>query len=356
MDTVIYTKYNKLRRPEFRISTMICEDENGKKSVVKKALTKEAESQIKIIYDNSLDIGKAYKKLEILLPDYRTDRVVFEFIKGENLEHSFVELLDDFETLVEKIKEGLDIITDICSEYMADFTVTKKYGKVFGDAFPEEGGAASTYINIDVLFDNVIIKDGKYICLDCEWVFDFPVPIKFVKYRCLFYFFQKYEAYLKKETDLERFLEIFGITPLEKAVFMEMERNFQMYVTGKDFENDYVYKYEKDCLALDEAFVDRKGAEQKIAELEAMLQTSVAGIKEELKNCRQELEGKYAHVRHLEAIVVEKSHEVDRLNHELVLKEQHVKNLTDDLASIRSSKWFKAQNKLTSIKKDLHRK
>ena len=52
MEQVIYIKYNKLRRPEFRISTMICE-ENGKRTVIKKALTREARAQIRQIYNNS---------------------------------------------------------------------------------------------------------------------------------------------------------------------------------------------------------------------------------------------------------------------------------------------------------------
>ncbi len=358
METVIYTKYNKLRRPEFRISTMICED-GGKKTVVKKALTQEAKSQIKKIYDNSRDIGKAYEKLEILLPDYKEDRVIFEFLEGENFEHYLIETLDDFESLVQRIKQGLEIITDIHTEYKVSFSLTPDYKNVFGTVCPKEGVEASRYTNIDVLFDNIIIRNECYICLDCEWIFDFPIPVKFVKYRCLFYFFQKYEAYLKKSADLEKFLSLFEITAEEKEAFWEMERNFQMYVTGKDFENDYVYKYEKECLSFSEDFVVCAEAEQQIAELQSIAedyQKKTQGILEKFQKCQSELEGKYAHVKHLEAIVVEKSHEVDRLNQELALKEQHVQNLTEYLKTLQSSKWFKAQNKFAAIKKELHKK
>ena len=234
MEQVIYIKYNKLRRPEFRISTMICE-ENGKRTVIKKALTREARAQIRQIYNNSQEIGRAYEGLEILLPQYEEDRVVYDFIAGKNLEQTFVVLLDNHEALLSAIEEGLKRITAIVPQYRGDFQVTDAYREVFGNTFPESPEAAVTYSNIDVLFDNIIIRNGQYICLDCEWVFHFPIPVKFIEYRSLFYFYQKYEAYLRKQWDLETFLKNFGISPEEKKVFMEMERQFQIYVVGQDF-------------------------------------------------------------------------------------------------------------------------
>lgn len=365
MENILYTKYNKLRRPEFRISTMICESD-GHKTVVKKALTTKARKQIDRIYKNSMEIGKAYNELDILLPEYREDRVIFEYLNGHNLESMIVSQMDDVDELIEIISNSLDRITDISDEYKTDFFVTDSYREVFGDIYPDSDSQAYNFTNIDVLFDNIIIKERKYICLDCEWVFHFPIPVKFVRYRSLFYFFQKYEAYLKKWTDFEGFFKIFDIAPEETTVFMEMERNFQMYVTGKDFENDYVYKYEKECLTMDEAFVDRRKAEEKIEELENLtgnyrtslenLQKNLEELTAKYESAQNDLVGKYAHVKHLESIVVDKSHVVDQLNKELILKEQHVQNLTAYIDEIYSSKWFKVHNKFANITKDLRRK
>lgn len=348
MEKIIYTKYNKLRRPEFRISTMICE-KDGKRFVIKKALTQEAKVQMKAIYENSLRIGAIYPQLSILIPKYEENQVTFDYLTGQNLEQSLLEQLTDFEQIKKSITAGLDLVTSVADKYHTSFKVTDEYLRVFGDSAAEEGLPAATVTNIDVLFDNIIIKDGKYICLDCEWVFDFPVPVDFIKYRCLFYFYQKYEAYLKKHADLTEFMGCFGITEEHKDIFMEMERNFQMYVTGKDFLHDYVYKYEKANQTMDEAFMNRKEAEGRICGLEDELSQTNA----KLSDCRAELKGKYDHVAHLEGIVVDKSHEVDRLNKELALKEQHIQNLNKYIEQLKSSKWYKAQNKVSQAKKKI---
>ena len=357
MKSVLYTKYNKLRREEFRISTMICED-SGRRYVEKRALTPKAEQQIKYIYENSLSIGKAYRQLKILIPEYKKDAVIFEYLNGINLERSFMEYLDNFTELIGHIKDGLNVITDIHDEYRTDFFVTDKYKEVFGEAAYAEAIPATTWTNIDVLFDNIIIKDGQYICLDCEWVFDFPTPVKFVEYRCLFYFYQKYEAYIKRWADLNTFLKCFDIDDDEKNIFMNMERNFQMYVTGKDFDNDYVYKYEKPCQTLDEAYMDRNRAETRIQSLEdenLRLNRMLNDYQKRLDECQQQLDGKYEHVKHLENIVVEKSRSEAGLLHELNLKEQHVQNLTAYIKSFQNSSWYKLKNKSDTIKNKLHR-
>lgn len=344
MKTVLYTKYNKLRREEYRISTMICE-ENGTRFVEKKALHPKAKAQIERIYSNSLTIGDAYNRMEILIPEFKTDRVVYEYLKGTNLESSLVECLDDYPMLVEEMTKALDVITDIHEKYRVDFEVTDGYKEAFGEPWCEEGEPSSNWTNIDVLFDNIVIKDNRYICLDCEWVFDFPIPFKLVKYRCLFYFYQKYEAYLKKWADLTVFLNAFGINEDEKELYMNAERNFQMYVVGKDFENDYVYKYEQPAHKLD-TMVD------------------------EVLDLQEQLQGKYAHVEHLEGIVVEKSYEVDRLNHEMILKEQHVQNLnvhinnleteinrlSARIKTIEETNWYKLRAKAASVKNKVQRK
>ena len=45
--------------------------------------------------------------------------------------------------------------------------------------------------NIDGLFENLMeTEDGLY-CMDYEWVFDFPIPSGFVRYRNLVYFYYK---------------------------------------------------------------------------------------------------------------------------------------------------------------------
>ncbi len=400
MRNVLYTKYNKLRREEFRISTMICE-EDGKRFVEKKALNPKACEQIQKIYENSLSIGNAYKHMNILVPQNQGDRVVFEYLKGKNLESFLVEFLEDYPELIKQIREALGVITDIDEQYLCGFKVTDSYKEVFGGPWCAEGEPASLWTNIDVLFDNIVIKDDRYICLDCEWVFDFPIPLKFVKYRCLFYFYQKYEAYLKRWADLGAFLKCFDFTEDEKVLYMNTERNFQLYVTGKDFENDYIYRYEQEAKNLDKIFDEKNALEVSVAEAQtriAIIENEMQAAYDELNrqrecvaqlskevaektNCVEVLENtleqKQQESVHLRSVIDDVVYEVDHLRDELSLKEQHVQNLTSTEEQLRnelslkerhvqdlnayidtmhSSSWYKLKEKTDGVKGKLLRK
>ena len=54
-----------------------------------------------------------------------------------------------------------------------------------------------------------MVSGGKLYCLDYEWVFDFPVPAGFVRYRNLVYFYYKYEGLMDYENAAD-FLKEFG--------------------------------------------------------------------------------------------------------------------------------------------------
>ena len=38
-------------------------------------------------------------------------------------------------------------------------------------------------VNIDLILDNVFCENEKCYIIDAEWIFDFPIPVKFVVWR-----------------------------------------------------------------------------------------------------------------------------------------------------------------------------
>ena len=106
------------------------------------------------------------------------------------------------------------------------FYVTPEFLEVFGrdpaedsqDSVSQEleqqlsalSDASYAVSNIDGLFENLMVSDGKLYSLDYEWVFDFPVPAGFVRYRNLVYFYYKYEGLMDYENAAD-FLKEFGI-------------------------------------------------------------------------------------------------------------------------------------------------
>lgn len=105
-----------------------------------------------------------------------------------------------------------------------------EFARVFGDANIGEDELCIAPANIDLILDNIFEKDGRYQVIDCEWVFDFPVPVSFLLWRAINELYGVYptleQTYPKKE-----FLEEYKITP-------EMAGDFWRWATY--FTEQYV--------------------------------------------------------------------------------------------------------------------
>ena len=109
------------------------------------------------------------------------------------------------------------------------FEATPEFETVFGKV-PMIDDKAAAVSNVDGLFENLMVPENENCIygIDYEWVFDFPIPEKFLKYRDLLYFYRRYERVLNvKEEDLYAH---FGITGGELQIFDGMEKAFQSYV------------------------------------------------------------------------------------------------------------------------------
>ena len=85
------------------------------------------------------------------------------------------------------------------------------------------------------------------------------------------------------------------------------------------------------------------------------LENDLVLCRQQLADLQTQLQGKYDHVKHLEGIVVEKSHEADRLLHELELKEQHVQNLTSQINQFHDSSLYKLKVRADGVKNKIHK-
>lgn len=101
--------------------------------------------------------------------------------------------------------------------------------------------------NIDTIFENFIIEEstGKCRILDYEWVFDFPVPLDYLKYRTIYYYYSKFSGYLSGRISEGAFLEEFGIAGEMAEQFAKMENGFQQFVHGENRKYIYTKNYEK---------------------------------------------------------------------------------------------------------------
>ena len=185
---VLYTKTNSERAKRFQLQTIIYED-NGKRFVTKKALSKESIVHLK-------NMKRNYEKLSnsIIDPKIKLAKIVsetentltFEYIDGISLEKKY----NDKENILDLYKEilysGFKTTT-----FDSNSMVNDKFKQLFGDMdYSSLDGELcfKDISNIDIIFSNILLKDEDIYIIDYEWTFYINIPINYVIYRQTYMF------------------------------------------------------------------------------------------------------------------------------------------------------------------------
>ena len=259
-ETVSYAKYSRERVPEFRISTRILTGADGKKWVEKAALGKEAEAYAASLAGNrnlTANMNRKIVPVEVLKQE--PGRTCFAFAEGETLAEQIQKFLGRPEQLGKAVKEALDTIFDFIPEAYGTFVETAEFDHVFGtlsESAKEQllGSRAVEVSNIETSFENFVADgNGKYVCLNYDWVFDFPIPEAYLKYRALSQFYYKNREYIVRH-ETTPFLQQFGLTPEQICVFEAMDAKFAQYVHGENNKYCYTKNYEKNVIRIGKKF------------------------------------------------------------------------------------------------------
>ena len=336
MRQIIFVKYNRTRTAEFQLKTEIVQ-EDGKRSVEKSALSEAGREHIRSFQEKYEKIRGQNPRIRFLAPEFADDgrTVRFPYLSGKTLGDALGEEIHMGQAPYEALEEAMalafpeDFRTKNSGESLcpgaadqtgaADRTgaaaktvenggtswITPEFQRVFG-ALPEEFAVRGRLIspaNVDGLFENLMISEGQVYGIDYEWVFDFPIPAKFLHYRNLLYFYRRYERMLS--AGQEELFGHFGISKEEQAVFASMEEHFQSYVhDGGHFQ--YMKQYEQPVKTL-EFLLDRESELYK--------------VKEWCENLKLEIEEK--------DVTIVKQQEVQRLTN------NHVANLDIIIGDLR---------------------
>ncbi len=250
-ETVEYAKYNRLRAPQYQICTRIVADKNGK-YVEKKALRMEAKAHIAALSAHRRQLlGLSDKVSPVDILSEEDGRILFPFVQGKGLIEEINKNIYNLERLKKSMEEALELMFDFKPEAYVDFVPTQEFRQVFGvedySLRTKQRVMSLKASNIDTIFENYMVEEatGKCYILDYEWVFDFPVPVDYLKYRTISYYYSKNNAYLAGKISLEQFLDGFGITHEMAEQFAGMEDGFQQYVHGENRKYIYTVNYEK---------------------------------------------------------------------------------------------------------------
>lgn len=233
-----------MRKPEYQVATKIINNEE-KKMVVKLPSFDVAKKQIDTIKGNFLKLQDYYTSIKILPYSEYDNGLAFEYVNGKSLLDGIDFSKDDINLIVDRLKSLLQIVFDIREEFYVDFYMTDEFKSVFTDCEPQDGVRSLKVSNLDSIFSNFIETDDGLVCLDYEWVIDFPIPVDFLKYRVLSYLYNDVAAYMSSRIEINDFIDCFGLSKDDVLLYKKMDDCFQEIVHGSGRKYSYLSNYTK---------------------------------------------------------------------------------------------------------------
>lgn len=254
LSEITYVKYSRLRKKEFQTRLLISGDrETGKTTVYKSTLYPEGEEHIAAHIKKCQALRNVYQNLHIVDSVLTEDgSIASPYIEGSTVSNILLQYRDRREQMVAAIKRYLDKILDFSQEYLQPFEMSESFEEIFGNISWAKQ-AAVRVANVDCAFDNIVEQtDGSLHLFDYEWTFYFPIPVVYIKFRILYWWFQKLGSYLPF-ISVEDFMSAFDFSSEEFALCIDMERRFAQYMRMK--ANAPVFSlepYKKEILYLDD--------------------------------------------------------------------------------------------------------
>jgi GT2 family glycosyltransferase len=229
---LIYSKFSNERAEQFGIRTDILL-EDGKKVIQKLPISDASCNHVRKLSDWYQALSKDFQDtcITVNVCSMKEDSAYLEFVDGICLEEKLDGLLEtnQIETFDTAIRAFFDVI--LKQDHLKKFQVTDQFREVFGDVSLSDHEMARAVTDIDMVFSNVILSPKEDYCLiDYEWTFDFPIPIKYVIYRCLRYYILTNSK--RFSLSLIDYCKKFDISEEERTAYEQMEEHFQHYISG----------------------------------------------------------------------------------------------------------------------------
>lgn len=234
----VFVKYSNERAKTFAISTEIKENKLGERKVIKHKLSDACNFHMNKINNLKDKLKHQYTNTKFdLTPGKLIDNgFEFEYAKGRPYIDKLIECCNNnnYEEFIEIIQLFFDEVINANNDM--SFSVTSQFKNVFGNIKLDNDLRCGLISNIDLIFQNVIVdSDNNWNIIDYEWLFDFPIPAKYILFRSIYYFFRGGNSgNLKFNLEWEqKCFEMAGIDDELYKKFFRMEVNYQKYVLGE---------------------------------------------------------------------------------------------------------------------------
>lgn len=284
MKKVLYTKYNSTRKPCYRIKTSIILD-NNERYVIKQPMCKEAAGHIEAIKRNYQLLSDFSDNSKPVSYEIYQDGLKFPFIKGKGLIDNIDLINDSNDELIAALKQAAGLIFDVNNSNSKEFEMTKEFSEIFPDI--EISDEISFKVsNLDAIFGNYIVEDDRLICIDYEWVFDFDIPVRFLMFRNLYYFYKDNRAAMEQRFSEEEYFALFDYSEKDISIFKKMDFCFQEYVHSQNVKYIYTSSHEKEFKKVSPSELELSLKENHINNLT----THIANLEDIISRQQQELE------------------------------------------------------------------
>ena len=324
MSELLYIKYNSHRKPEFQLSTRIV-SENGTKTVVKAPSTDKAQIQIEAIKRNYGLLNNYYNSIKVIPFQQLENGLSFDFIEGTSIVEDIDYEKDELDVIYKKLLDAMEVVLDVKEEFLCDFIETGEFISIFPGMHPK--GKAFSICNIDSIFSNFIKTDDGVVCLDYEWVLDFPIPVDFVRYRLIQNIYNEKHGYLFSRVSNDEFLGCLGLSDDEIDMYSKMELLFQYHVHGENLKYIYLDNYKKSWGRLDDFIVEFKEKENHVKNLEEIINNKNAILESNqnkldtalktIENLEDQLKAKDIHIQNMADIIESQDNHIEILKGEV---------------------------------------
>lgn len=232
---IIFAKFNRGRLSKFQIVTKILLEDNDGLVVYKEPLTLDSREHLELIYSNYNKLKSKYSFINLVTPQLIRDPWVlkFSFVSGETFEKILVNMMvtNDRDGFIHLFGKYITYLEKFISARGVDFFPCENFTSTFGCYFSSDPQDIIELANVDMTFSNLFLNNvGEFCQIDYEWVFDFPVPKKFIIFRAIHNFEMQFGHYNK--SFCSKLYELCRISADDTASFLMLERQFQRYVSG----------------------------------------------------------------------------------------------------------------------------
>ena len=229
---VQYAKLSTDRSARFSIATVIQQEKDGR-CAVKIPVEPAAVPHMKRLLSHT----QRFERWQPLPAKQEGDSIVYPYLESKSLGYEAGQAVKDGN--IERLRELFEIVQSLCDDHAlrhvnaAQMTQEEKaaFRERFGQEITEDTLCVAP-ANIDLILDNIFESEsGRYQVIDCEWMFDFPVPVSFLLWRSINELYSTY-PFLEKQYAKLRLLEEFSVTERQDKQYWQWATYFAEQYVG----------------------------------------------------------------------------------------------------------------------------